>query len=59
MALRLLKAKQPEDVWKGMLLVWRKKKSKTVKKSKIIDLKSSDLPRLGMTKLDWSMKPDE
>ena len=57
--LRLLKAKWPESMWEGMLLIWRKKESKTVKKPKIIDLKSLGLPSLSVTELDQSMKPDE
>ena len=58
-ALGPLEAKWPEDVQEGMLLVWKKKESKTVRKSKIIDSRSSDLPSLGMIGLDWLMKSDK
>ena len=44
---------------KNMLLILKKKESKTAKKSKIINLKSSNLFSLNVTELNQSIKSDE
>ena len=56
MTLKSLKAKQSEDMQENILLIWKKKESKTMKKLKIIDLKSLNLLKLGIIELDQLIK---